>query len=89
MTRETETPISNCLMCGKEVGRVSSFEGAAPKPGDLTVCIGCAAVHALDDRLAVRALTTAEIEEVCTTPELLARLGKVSSAIHFARAQAN
>jgi hypothetical protein len=56
--RETVMPRSSCPSCGYSVDGASDFEGqAVPKPGDVSICLNCAAARQTEllERIANRA----------------------------------
>lgn len=55
------------------------FEGARPKPGDLSICISCTTVLKFDDALRHVLLTNEELASL--DPEMRAELQRVRSAI--------
>ena len=69
--RETRTPECRCPYCGKILDRASATPGspgAAPEPGDLTVCIECASPLVFDEALRVRKPWPGEVD--ISDPEL-------------------
>lgn len=72
-------PATRCPACGRRVEEASgvTLGGEAipgPSPGDLTVCIGCGALLAFADGLALRPMTDRDAAEadVDTLTRLLA-----------------
>lgn len=66
MTRQDyRMPLSKCSECGWELNGATETlaEGQKPRPGNLAVCINCAAVLCFDDELQLRASTLAERSE--------------------------
>lgn len=43
----------------------------APSPGDFTVCIGCGHLHAYDDDMKLRELTTRELDGIDETDRIM------------------
>lgn len=66
-----------CLTCGlvlADVDAESPKEAAAPNPpspGDFTVCIGCGHLHAYDDDMTLRELTTRELDGIDETDRIM------------------
>lgn len=62
--KTVETPnIPVCPACGAEMGEVTSvYNDAAPAPGDMAVCIYCAAVLVFEEDLAAHPITAEEEE---------------------------
>lgn len=51
-----------CPVCSTRIDAVSPLKGmATPKPGDLTLCFGCAAMLVFDQPPALHAMTDAEL----------------------------
>lgn len=78
MTRTFETPgVSQCPCCRHELG-MSTYVGgkrdhAPPKPGDLTVCLYCAALLQFNPALGVVRLSAVPSDADDATRELLER----------------
>lgn len=53
-----QIPLSRCPFCGEGFDHATGFGNAnrdiGPKPGDTTVCLGCAAILFFDSHLRVR-----------------------------------
>jgi hypothetical protein len=64
--RDTDTPPCRCPWCGHRFDAAMSANpdrpDAAPKPGDVSVCISCAQVLVFTDDLTLRASMPGEIE---------------------------
>jgi hypothetical protein len=61
----TRLPPQMCLSCGRLVDAASDVEGkSVPKPGDVTICIGCAHVMVFTEDLKLREPTAQEAEEI-------------------------
>ncbi len=61
--RDTEMRPTPCPSCGRENDMACHVGGqAVPKPGDVTICIGCAAANIFTDDLGQRAMTAADTE---------------------------
>lgn len=75
---DVETPESKCLDCGKKFDRASGVGSKygrnrlVPRPGDITICIGCGHIMAFADDLTMRALTDAEMVEIAGRPDIIA-----------------
>lgn len=54
--KTTRTPASICPWCGGRISAATNFQSETPepKPGDLSVCIGCAGLLTFNDDLTVR-----------------------------------
>lgn len=81
-------PESRCLDCGKTLDALGTGDkalAARPEPGDVTVCIRCGAVMKLDEKLRLRGLTDAEMDELVNSRETMQELAKVVRAIHVVR----
>lgn len=67
LARDAEMPETRCANCGKRLDRASGVVAKnarnfkRPKPGDLSLCIGCGHVSVFDEGLRLRAPTAAEI----------------------------
>jgi hypothetical protein len=75
--QEHDLPLSCCTACGKELDRASGLLADAGvddnvRPGDVTVCLGCGHLMALDDDLRLRDLTDDEAYKVDRDARLLA-----------------
>jgi hypothetical protein len=72
--KTTVTPRGRCPACGEAIDRASHIEGeSAPSPGDVSICIRCAAVNLFDDDLSPRVPTAAELARLrasATWPEI-------------------
>jgi hypothetical protein len=88
-------PESPCLNCGVTLvaaGTADPSLPAAPHPGDVTVCIRCAAVMIYDDHLRPRPFTDAEISQLLADPEAMnqiARMIETVKAIQFVKHLSN
>jgi len=62
----TRLPEAECLRCRKKVDAASCIadDGAAPEPGDVTICIFCGYLMTFADDLSFRELTEEEILEL-------------------------
>lgn len=58
--RDTAITLSPCPNCGRENDTASSPEGFTPSPGDVSVCLGCAATLVFNEDFSTRAMTAAE-----------------------------
>lgn len=58
-----EIPVSFCPDCGKRFDRAALLNDKEdrPVPGDITLCIGCAAVLHFDNEMAIRKLPTLDL----------------------------
>lgn len=57
------TPAQACPACGYRLDAHTARDGdAAPRPGDLSLCLRCGAVLEFGPTLRVRALTDAEVD---------------------------
>jgi hypothetical protein len=81
----TRTPANSCPTCGKFLDAMSRMvdDDARPRPGDVTVCIGCAAVLVIKHDLTVRLPTPGELDDMATDQELL----RTREAIQFINAR--
>ena len=60
--KTTRFKLSRCLRCGKPLDAATDFAGkAVPKPGDISICMGCNYVMAFASDLSMRELTDAEL----------------------------
>lgn len=77
----TRTPKNSCPSCGKTIDALSRLkdDDIRPKPGDVTVCLDCAAVLVVNHDLTVRSPTPGELDDMATDQELL----KVREAIRL------
>jgi hypothetical protein len=58
-------PNGFCPLCGKELDAASGMDhDNAPKPGDVSVCLGCAQPLVFNDDLTVRAMTASEVADL-------------------------
>jgi hypothetical protein len=64
--RDTRTPKCRCPWCGHRLDAAMAADhdkpDAAPKPGDVSVCISCAQILVFADDLTLRASMPGEIE---------------------------
>jgi len=62
----TRLPEAECLRCRKKVDAASCVAdgGAAPEPGDVTICIFCGYLMTFADDLSFRELTEEDILEL-------------------------
>lgn len=69
----TRTPVSLCPSCGKTLDAMTPAgnEDFRPGPGDVTVCLGCAAVLIVNHDLTVRPPTPVELNDLEKDKELL------------------
>lgn len=59
-------PMSECLGCGKRMdGATGVDHRSRPKPGHITICIGCGHLMAFAEDMRLRNLTDAEMYEDC------------------------
>lgn len=58
--REDMVPRSPCGHCGKVLDGASHEDGIKPKPGDLSVCWGCAGINRFGPTLALERLDEAD-----------------------------
>ena len=64
-------PESECSSCARMLdGAFEINSDVAPQPGDLSVCIYCAAVNVFDDELHHRAPTPLELIAAIRNPEV-------------------
>jgi hypothetical protein len=77
---------SLCPKCGHTLDACTSakFDGAQPRPGDATVCIGCGAVLSFTDDLSLQEQDLNEL-----TPDVLREVKKVQAAIMLIRRMRN
>jgi hypothetical protein len=60
--KSLDVPECQCPSCGKQLNRVTGVDASeAPKPEDITICAGCAAVLKFDDQMKVVALSQEEM----------------------------
>ncbi len=77
---------SRCHACGGSHDRASGFEHSRqPRPGDVTVCMACAAINVFDEHLCLRAPTPEELIEFRTSPALRRLQRAVSITIDLRR----
>lgn len=79
-------PPSKCPVCGKTVDAATPFikgqEKARPRPGDVTVCVGCGEICAYTDEMTLR---RAELNDLMKMPESdREMIGKVQDMIKHA-----
>jgi hypothetical protein len=80
-------PKDHCPECGYALDAASTPDGRKgssqpqPKPGDITLCLKCAAVFVFDEQLRVRPLTEEEVGTILANRELNAELARISRAI--------
>jgi C4-type Zn-finger protein len=73
MSKSTRTPKCVCPSCGKVFDTATdATSDDVPLPGDITICLHCGHVMAFKDDLTVRELTSEELHEVATNPDVLA-----------------
>lgn len=73
--RTTRMAASTCPWCGAVLDCADSFDGAAPSPGDFSVCIVCVSILRFDDALRLCKLAPGEWEQLKTDdPEFAALL---------------
>ena len=79
-------PICACPSCGTRIDAASSLcEGSpAPVPGDITICIDCAAVMRFDKDLTVRLTSPAELRAL--HPDTQRDLARAQRAIRRVQA---
>jgi hypothetical protein len=58
--RDSVMPPSACPYCGAENNRATSLCGAAPLPGDVSICVSCQGVSVFSEVLLLRKPTEAE-----------------------------
>lgn len=66
-TRDIKVPSAACPQCHKVLDRADVLIGdgpATPKPGDITMCIGCAAFLAFTEGLGLRLARPDELAEL-------------------------
>jgi hypothetical protein len=59
----TRTRMSYCPKCGYKFDSATSFEGEAPKAGDISICFECVALLVFNPDLTLHAITDAELAE--------------------------
>lgn len=65
MSTTSTTPQSNCPVCGHAANRATSVKAdAVPKENDITICIRCRGILVFDKTLALKKITTAQIEDI-------------------------
>jgi hypothetical protein len=75
-----KVPPGTCPWCHEVLTRATAVDAVAgPRPGDLTVCFGCAATLRFDGRLFLRALSVDETSAL--PPDVVDTLNEVRSAI--------
>jgi hypothetical protein len=60
MWTENVVPEAGCPLCGYQIDRASSPKATTPKPGDIAVCISCAAALVFGESLKPREMTESE-----------------------------
>jgi hypothetical protein len=80
--RTTRTPPSRCPRCDAPLTGASDMEGSArPRPGDVSVCLYCAALLKYTAQRTLRALTAAEVRALAVDePDVLAQLRRYAAA---------
>ncbi len=92
MSEDTSKPIAmcNCPSCGHRFDRATCVveEGAAPSPGDCTICIECAQALVFNDDLTVRKITPAEVRRLMTSqPDAWATIERAQQAVRTVQRQ--
>jgi hypothetical protein len=79
-------PECACPTCGTKVNDATVvFHGASkasPAPGDVTVCIYCAAVSIFDDELCLRRPTPDEQREIARDPRVQKTVAEIRRHVH-------
>lgn len=79
-------PESRCLNCNAvqdALGTGDERIEARPEPGDVVVCIKCGAVMRLDDKLRLRGMTEAEMDELVADRQWMDAVARMVQKIHF------
>jgi hypothetical protein len=82
----TRMPPQPCTRCGKMLYANDGEEGHEPKPGALTVCAVCAALHTFSDEMQLVAVTPEEFEALPT--ETQDEIASIQAIIILARTRA-
>ena len=61
---ETRLPPQPCPNCRTQLDCAGNLDGERPKPGDVTVCVECAAPLRYSDNMTVRELTDLDFRDV-------------------------
>lgn len=73
---------NRCPKCGRKQDLSTSVENdSTPKPGDISICIGCIAVCRYDQQLKLALLTEKELEELKKHKEQWTLIQQVQSAV--------
>lgn len=76
MSHEMRLNPNSCPKCNHKLDAAAAVPDAAqyPRPGDLTICINCAAILFFDAELSPRLPNVSEWHDVICNPELLFRV---------------
>jgi ribosomal protein L40E len=70
--RDHHIPVQHCLKCGYRMDMSSDMDqGHQPRPGDVSICMRCAALHVFDDNLIGRAPTGDEMIKLVQNRKVL------------------
>lgn len=83
MARSTAIPDQRCPQCGRAFDTAShAIEAISPKPGDLTVCLGCASVLQFDKAMRNRVVSEAQLRRMRQKePATMRQVAKIQRAI--------
>lgn len=62
--RDTRHAATRCPFCDHRLDTAGNPEGATPSPGDVSVCISCASPLLYEEGLRLRAMTSAEFNNL-------------------------
>ena len=77
-------PLCPCPKCGSPNDAATSFDEtdpgqkARPRPGDLSVCIGCASIQQFQEDLTLKIIT---IDEVCADDDTKFHVARVQQKV--------
>lgn len=84
MTTTTRTPPVRCPACDHLVDAATSTQGeATPSPGDLSVCVYCAAVLEFADDLRLTLMTQEQVDAL--EPEIRAAVTSARSVVRLVK----
>jgi hypothetical protein len=87
--KTTDLPnLDCCAHCGHGISKASSVDEHPPRPGDVTVCFGCAHVYEFDERMRVVELSDEKRRAIEADARLRREIVKMRAAVVVVNAAA-
>lgn len=82
MTTTRLKNLDHCTHCGAELTAATILDAdARPRPGDVTVCIGCGHVYEFDERLLIIELSEAKRRTIQNDPDVRRKIRELQMGI--------